>query len=77
MTTSKGKQDRGLRAGVEDDGEYIITKSISCATVLCGRLGPGEALPPYTVFASSNACHLAWAPRFSPDIKNMDGGYMA
>jgi hypothetical protein len=49
-TTSKGKQDRGLRVGVEDDGECFVTKWSSCATVVCGRLGTEEALLPYTVF---------------------------
>jgi hypothetical protein len=38
-TASKGRQDRGLRAEVEDDGECFVTKSSSCATVVCGRLG--------------------------------------
>jgi hypothetical protein len=38
-TASKGKQDRGLRAWVEDDEECFVTKSSSCATVVCGRVG--------------------------------------
>jgi hypothetical protein len=45
-TTSKGKQNRGLRAGVEADGDCFVNKSTSCATIVCGRLGTKEALPP-------------------------------
>jgi hypothetical protein len=76
-TTSKGKQDRGLRAGVENNGECFVTKSSSCAIVVCGRLGTGEALPPCTIFASGNTYHPAWAPHFLSNIKNKDGEYMA
>jgi hypothetical protein len=64
ITSNKGKQDRGLRAGVEDDGECFVTKSSSCATVMCGRLGNREALPPYNIFAFGNTYHSAWVPHF-------------
>jgi hypothetical protein len=36
---SKSMTDRGVRAGIDDDGECIVTKSSSCATAVCGRLG--------------------------------------
>jgi hypothetical protein len=63
-TTSKGKQHCLLCAGVENDGECFVTRSSSCATFVCGRLGTREALPPYIVFASGNTYHPARAPQF-------------
>jgi hypothetical protein len=50
---SKSKTDIGVCARIDDDGECIVTKSSSCATAVCKRLGNGEALHVYTVFGSS------------------------
>jgi hypothetical protein len=76
-TTSKGKQDRGLRAGVEDDGGCFVTTSSSCSTVVCRRLGAGEALLPYFIFTHGNTYHPSWGAHFLKDIKNKNGEYMA
>jgi hypothetical protein len=73
---SDGKQDRGLRAGVDNDGEWFVINSSSYATVVCGRLGTGETLLPYIIFAVDNTYYLAYAPDFLSDIKNKDGEYM-
>lgn len=62
-----------MRAGPEDDGECIDTKSSSSATAVCGRLGIGEALPGMVVFSSGDYFHPAWAPHHVSDIKDKDG----
>ncbi len=74
--TSKGKTDRAIRAGPEDDGECIVTKSSSSATSVCGRLGNGKALPVYTVFDSGESFHPAWAPHIVSEIKDKDGNFL-
>lgn len=53
--TSKAKTDRLVRAGGNDHGECIVTKSSASITAVCGRLGNGLALPPYIVFNSSQS----------------------
>ena len=73
-----GKKDRFVRAGVEDDGEAVVTKSSKCASAACGRLGNGKALPPYIVFASGETYDSEWAPHYSiPDIYDKDGFELA
>ena len=73
-----GKRDRFVRAGLEDDGESIVTKSSSCASAACGRLGDGRALPVYIVFASGETYDAKWAPEIvSEDIFDKDGKPLA
>jgi hypothetical protein len=42
------KRDRFV-IGPNDDGETVVTKSISCALAAYGLLGVGRALPVYIV----------------------------
>ena len=73
-----GKKDRLVRAGAEDDGEAVVTKSSKCASAACGRLGNGKALPPYIVFASGETYDADWAPHFTvPGIYDKDGNELA
>ena len=73
-----GKKDRHVRAGIQDDGESIVTKSSKCASAACGRLGDGRALPPYIVFASGETYDARWAPHYTaPDIVDKDGNELA
>ena len=60
--TCKGKTDWSVKASADDDGECIVTKSNACATEVCGRLGTGQALPVYIVFACGQSLHPSWAP---------------
>ena len=38
------KRDRFVKP-IDNDGETVVTKSSSCASAACGRLGDGRALP--------------------------------
>ena len=41
----KGRKDKTIRDGPEDDGTTIATKSDKCASALCGRHGDSRSLP--------------------------------
>lgn len=70
----KGKKDRLVRAGPEDNGQCVVTKSSKCASVACGRLGDGRALPPYIVFASGEEFDPCWTiDEAEEDILDKDG----
>ena len=63
----RGSADKIVRANCNDDGEVIVTKSNSAATIMCGRTGDGKPLPPYTVFASGESFHWSWAKRYESE----------
>lgn len=50
----KGKVDRIVRGGMDDDGSCLATKSNNTATTACGRTGDGKPLPPYIIFSSGS-----------------------
>ena len=70
-----GKRDRCIRDNLFlVDGEVVVTNSDRCASVACGRLGDGRALPVYIVFGSGETFDPAWAPEITtPDIMDKDG----
>jgi hypothetical protein len=70
---SKSRTDRGVRARIDTGGECIVTKSSSCATAVCGRLGNGEALHLYIVFGSGKTYHPGWELHIDSNLKNMGG----
>ena len=68
-----GSRDHFIRVE-NDDGEAVVTKSSCSASVVCGRLGDGKALPVYIVYASGNNYEVSWAPEITnPDILDKDG----
>ncbi len=40
-----GKTDKVIRAGPEDDGTSVVTKSSKSGSAVCGRVVNGRALP--------------------------------
>ena len=72
-TGGKSKSDRVVRAGVEDRGEALKTKSSSTATAVCGRTGTGQALPPMIVFASGQSFSGTWAPHKVSEVLDNSG----
>jgi hypothetical protein len=73
IEASKSKTNRGVRAGIDDGGECIVTESSSCATAVRGRLGKGEALLVYTVFGSGKTYHPDWATPIDSSLNDMNG----
>lgn len=63
----KGKVDRIVRGGMDDDGSCLATKSSNTATTACGRTGDGKPLPPYIIFSSGEEYDVAWAPHIESD----------
>jgi hypothetical protein len=61
----KGKGDRYIKAGKDDDGEVIVTKSSKIASAMCERLGDGRPLPLYGVFVSDEEHHALWTAEYS------------
>jgi len=58
----KGRKDWTLKAGPDDDGTTVVTKSDKCAFAVCGRLGDGRSLPVFMCFASGDSYEPSWAP---------------
>ena len=69
----KGRTDRVVRAGIEDDGECLVTKSSSTATAMCGRRGDGKAIPPTIVFSSGEGFHPSWTRKHESAIPDGAG----
>jgi hypothetical protein len=68
----KGKKDRTLRVP-NDAGTTVVTKSDTCASAVCGRLGDGGFLPILVCFPSSDSYVLAWVPHYvCNDIMDKD-----
>ena len=70
---TKAKMDRSIRAGKDDRGEQLATKSSATATVVAGRIGAGLALPLYVVFSSGDSYEPAWCRHYPSDVKDAEG----
>ncbi len=71
--TSKVRSDRVVRAGYEDRGESLATKSSATASVICGRTGTGLALPPYIVFRSGHTFLHTLALAYESEVMDNHG----
>lgn len=70
----KGNSDTIVRAGMDDDGEGVVTKSSACASAVCGRLADNRTLPAMIIFNSGESLDATWCPNHSvPDICDKDG----
>ena len=74
--TSKAKSDRMVRAGIEDRGECLVTKSSGTASLVAGRTGTAKALPPFVVFSSGKSMHPDWCPAYESDVLDAEGRHI-
>ena len=74
--TSKARSDHIVRAGKDDRGESLATKSSSTTSVVCGRTGTGKALPPYIVFSSGKTMHSDWCQPYTSQLQDADGNQL-
>ena len=72
-STTKARSDHIVRAGKDDRGESLATKSSSTASMVCGGTGTGKALPPYIVFSSGKTMHSDWCQPYTSQLQDADG----